>query len=388
MIKDSIYLSGDTILKCTKSGTFGSDRFKFVQSLVCSDYVICGGSILDASDNVTKPLVCGMNIYSNSEQLAEYSVLTKYRFGDNIIGYTDNFISKYSYYDSETHKRLGEYLRCLKSVYSLDLMPLYNCFSNLFVENVDLSTGYLSESYNPRYKTTLIPIKYNRKYNIHINCNTPVYVKPILYGGSVLRDAENNWILPDNSAESTVISSVSFNTPFSYSLVCRDTNMQRLEKFLYLAIQIPMLNNSPISVIEGDYSYDMDMAMNGTITSNNINSILVSKPSLSVHKLLNSHYAESKPFSNKLLGYLVRNTVDIREEIPYNVDRLYKSMGIENWTGLWSDELRKKLFTSYMELKDTHPDLNYFDILGYLDKDIETAITNGFIYPDYNNIEV
>ena len=43
-----------------------------------------------------------------------------------------NFISKESFYDSDTHYHLGEYLRYYRGQTGIDLMPLYNCSAKIF----------------------------------------------------------------------------------------------------------------------------------------------------------------------------------------------------------------------------------------------------------------
>jgi hypothetical protein len=46
---------------------------------------------------------------------------------------------------------------------------------------------------------------------------------------------------------------------------------------------------------------------------------------------------------------------------------------------MWTQQLRGSLFNSYMNLKNKMPDLTFTDILGYVDKDIESAIDRGYI---------
>ena len=88
---------------------------------------------------------------------------------EDIVGLTESFLSTSGQYDMDTHRKLGDYLRLLRSVYGLDLMPLYNCFNNYFVDNVDLSSGNLSSNGNSHYRVTLVPIKFNKDYTITMN---------------------------------------------------------------------------------------------------------------------------------------------------------------------------------------------------------------------------
>ena len=40
-----------------------------------------------------------------------YKILSFYNFGEDYPNYTERYISRYSYYDSDTHEFLGKYLR-------------------------------------------------------------------------------------------------------------------------------------------------------------------------------------------------------------------------------------------------------------------------------------
>ena len=56
-----------------------------------------------------------------------------------IAGVTKVLQSSGNLYDTATHEYLGEYLRFLRDYHDVDLMPLYNCFSNHIYNNIDLS---------------------------------------------------------------------------------------------------------------------------------------------------------------------------------------------------------------------------------------------------------
>jgi len=49
---------------------------------------------------------------------------------------SEQAISKSSYYDSDTHYRLGRYLRYIRDVYNINLMPFYNCYNYKSVNNI------------------------------------------------------------------------------------------------------------------------------------------------------------------------------------------------------------------------------------------------------------
>ena len=392
MTEGITYAVDNKIVTCTKSGKYLHNVYKDTYPLTCSKNLICGSIKVNLNDPIDKRqpkvIVCGMTLDHPTYSIAEYETLYDYSFGKPILGHTDNFISKTSYYDSETHIRLGEYLRCLNSAYNMNLMPLYNCFANLFVENIDLSSGKVLERKNAGYKTTLVPIKFNKKYTIYINSNTPIYIKPLFYNKSVLRDGDHKQILVDGSNQTTRYNRVSFNNPIVYSILSDDIEFHSLGKFLYLAIQIPATNTSPITVLEGEYNIDLAPPELIELNRDNLHSKLMTIPSLSKNKLLDINSTTSLAFSDKLIQYLLSNTVDSREMITQNISRLCSCMNISNMEELWNDDMRKRLFYDYVSLKNRSPELNYDDILGYLDSDIESAISKGLIYPMYDRIEV
>lgn len=78
-----------------------------------------------------------------------YKILSFYNFGEDYPNYTERYISRYSYYDSDTHEFLGKYLRCLKGIYGLDLMPLYNCYSGRLSTNFYIAKTFYDEKYDP-----------------------------------------------------------------------------------------------------------------------------------------------------------------------------------------------------------------------------------------------
>ena len=62
-------------------------------------------------------------------------------YGYNIkhLNHTKNFIIQNNIYDSDTHEYLGDFLRFQRDYLGIDLMPLYNCFSNRVCNNLELS---------------------------------------------------------------------------------------------------------------------------------------------------------------------------------------------------------------------------------------------------------
>lgn len=85
-----------------------------------------------------KQLLASFNLpkYINEE---EGYIITKdynYYYNKPVKNYTKNLQVQNNIYNSYTHEYLGDYLRFQRDYNHLDLMPLYNCFSNKLVSNL------------------------------------------------------------------------------------------------------------------------------------------------------------------------------------------------------------------------------------------------------------
>ena len=144
IIKDRLYVYKCEIIKCTKSG-----------------YLLTGYK----------------NVKFDGDRAA-YRVVTEYYFGERNDKLCTNYISNSEGYDSITHERLGKYLRSLRDMYDLNLMPLYNCFSNQILQAHHITSARVEKTatdYNTKiYK---VPIRFNTDYTI---CMENLNIKGLL----------------------------------------------------------------------------------------------------------------------------------------------------------------------------------------------------------------
>ena len=61
-----------------------------------------------------------------------------FTYGRRIPNYTSNLSINSLIYDSHTHEYLGNYLRFLRDYKDLNLMSMYNCFSNRLISNLNI----------------------------------------------------------------------------------------------------------------------------------------------------------------------------------------------------------------------------------------------------------
>lgn len=380
MVESNLYVYKGHVYKCTKTGVFKGSQRDLFGFLCCSDLITCGNELVVSDD-----------IHPISDKfLAEYDILYPITEGENIYGLTEEFISTRGWYDADTHRKLGDYLRFLRSQYGLNLMSLYNCFSNIFVNDIDLTSGKLQESVNKRYKVTLVPIKFNRTYTVALDTFVPIYMKPVIYDGKLLRDSDNKFLY-NSSMEVKKVSHAKFSDPMTINITNYDKELQKMENDLYLAIQIPVNISSPIVVLEGQYSrYTSNNIWDEKMYNSSIEpyidsvmtggcSLLITPPSV-ISKNNPFAMTSSIPFSDRLIEYLVRHTIDSRESLTENIDKVVSALDLSRrYSSEWSNEIRGLLFKRYMALRDKRDELVYDDILGYVDKDIEDAIDKGYM---------
>lgn len=191
------------------------------------------------------------------EEDAQYSVVTHYNNITVNRQIASNYLSQERYYDSDTHDRLGEYLRYYRGTKNIDLMPLYNCFNNSYNSSYIITDTGLSPRLNNSSKVLQVPIKFNTTYTIAIDCASKVMIAPAfikdedyLFSGDINLTDE---LLFDQSLIKNY-PSLSFNNPITYEVSNIYPKFQKYEKHLKLLIQIPYRCDSSCVVLEGNYT--------------------------------------------------------------------------------------------------------------------------------------
>ena len=376
IIKDLIYITKDYIVKAKKSWS-GSNGDVGPRSSLDQDY---------------------------------FKIIEPYIRGKFYRGLTSNYVSNTSNYDSKTHYNLGQYLRSIRDLDGIDLMQYYNCWDGRYSDTIrfQLINGSIDinqkNTINDGLKTLLIPIKFNKKYTIYINSNTPVTLLPVYYDGINIRTDPN--ITNINSYVKSLNCSMTqpliFNGVNSNSISSSDNlNLHAHEMYLTLLIQLAESNSSHIVVLEGEYKTKLITIMNDdttklnrlpetvfgdtldNIADNDLDSSFRSVPSL-IHTVSNKNYA----FSNRLIEYLLLNVITKDESINNNIERIQKYASsykcLENnkvrfddrnsSPDIWDKYLRK---FNYDLSTQFYLSPLVFDINGYVDKDTESILLRG-----------
>lgn len=401
-----LYQFKDLLLRCTSSGVFSGVRgveSKFEKFTVNDNIVVTDRSFEYLSEN-DEVIARGFSVSDDMirwEKIsAAFDIVS--RTADSIYNpeYNQLYIPPTSVYDPTTHRYLGEYLRYIKNKYDLNLMPLYNCFSGeqLVGYYFDNNNELVSSS-NHIFDVYLVPIKYNKVYTIALDSDTPIRIVPLFYNQEPLYYPSDNTkylyksiSLKDESGRdysSTVYSNMSYNEPVTFSVDSfqfKDpsypyTKAITNESCLYLAIQVPKLLKSSITVLEGDFSKNGSRIVSDVLvteplmsSSSRLDSIMVSRLSL-----LQNTEDTMCPFANRLTEYLLQNTIDERTQNVSVVSALQKRINFHTLEyGFWSDALRFQLYDAYLDVAQKYG-MNTYDILGYVDSDVERAINKGLI---------
>lgn len=265
-------------------------------------------------------------------------------FGERLLNQSTNYIPETDYYDTGTHEALGNYLRYVRDFYDVDLMSLYNCFSNHFIGTGSLPIKEVGgkivfDDYKEQFVTTCFPIKKRATYRIYFkesNTST-IIIQPGLF--------HNGNLIGSKKFDAVQMHSTFFEYKFTDALKDGDR-----DKPVYLFIQYSRDTSYPpvITEVIDEKSYN---ALNNTLIDN----------------------ADGRvAFSDTLLEYLSGNAIS-----PFNTEAwdilkiqnmlasLYKDF--KYTPGVFDDMMHKYIFNKYSN-NGLH------DFLGYVDKNVEELI--------------
>lgn len=328
-----------------------------------------------------------------------------------------NLKIKNDMYDSDTHEYLGEYLRFLRDYNNVDLMSMYNCFSNKIINNINFKLNNLSEfnSANTNYKIYAIPVKLFKTYTIAIDCPTKIEMFCGFYNKYIDKDLTN--LLGNKTYVSKA--NTLFNQPFifdkltikklgaAFSLTNElkelDKNtLAKREADLKLFLKIPVNNNSSIVILEGDYTGYNDgfnklgYKFNKTVTNfeqitkaekprtdeNPDKNYYIKLPAvenrsfkpISALQLLKGNTGVSYAFADRLIEFLMDNVTTNIETVPDNIKRtqltISKNGNNIKLYGLWNNNIQNIIYDYMTSNRVSYA--NKYDITGYVDKDAET----------------
>lgn len=373
--------------------------------------------------NYLKQLLISFNLphYNNGNWANDIS---NYNYNQKIMNVTRNLRLNSNIYDSYTHEYLGDYLRFHRDYAHINLMPLYNCFSNRLCSKLSINIKSKSgedisifDTQDSNYKIYYFPVKLNKEYTIAIDSAANVEICCGAYSKYQIKKTVDNVSVGTKNVTDVDILDIpsrtykkynvlKFTQPQLYTLLNMDTlaapittdskdtkerNTRILKKYednLKMFIKLPVENNSSIVVLEGNYvSFN-----NYSYTKQNSNDIYFTRQQnysainakaidkyndlafVTNLQLLRLNTNESYPFADRLIEYLVGNTITNQENINDNIKRVQTVMEKNDiqfmQEGLWEDKIRCYTYNFMQQNKYNTFAINH-DILGYIDKDVE-----------------
>jgi hypothetical protein len=238
----------------------------------------------------------------NKNKIVKYwkSNQTLHYNGNKILGLTKTLKNPTTLYNYQTHEYLGDYLRFLRDYENINLMSMYNCFSDRLCNNIKFKLALnkvqtLSvNAYDTNYKIYMLPVKLFENYTIAIDCYQGVelfcgfynekldtsekakdlikmtyqkvpkalFNQPLLYDKLTVQywnwQDENSQteekLSTSNSGIFGTATGVAVRPPrlFNINKILRSEIAMR-ESELKLFIKVPATNTSSITVLEGDY---------------------------------------------------------------------------------------------------------------------------------------
>ena len=211
---------------------------------------------------------------NEDKTLNESTLVQSYKFNDDILNITKHLEIRNNFYDSYTHTYLGNYLRFVRDYLDLDLMSMYNCFSNESPINLHIKIAdkvaynqhiyrdILVDSNDINYNIYMIPVKQDTTYTLAFDYENSF---SIFYGFYY----NNNYLVPGDNLPDDVSSieastfktfgEIRFRKPKVIKTPSLNTeNELRYENNLKLFIVLPNSFINNIVLIEGDYTKSVE----------------------------------------------------------------------------------------------------------------------------------
>jgi hypothetical protein len=205
---------------------------------------------------------------------------TYYSRGQHLLNKTKKLQIRDNVYDYYTHEYLGDYLRFLRDYDNMNLMPLYNCFSNHLCEVLEYTFSNSVDRFvtfdiaDEKYKIYMIPVKLFKQYTIAMDTDSAIEICCGVYNSNLVTAGDfgklpSKTYLKKNSCQ--------FSYPFLYDnlltsvfpLLVDETADKTSEAYkeqkrqlAYLAqherdlkmfLKVPSSSTSSIVILEGDY---------------------------------------------------------------------------------------------------------------------------------------
>ena len=334
---------------------------------------------------------------------SQLTIISPYKFDSSYPGLTSTYSSINDGYDSKTHYYLGNYLRCIRDLHDINLMPFYNCYNGEYVTDIFINTSTTTTTANETEVTTIkhsiiqsdpnvrgkkvisIPVKFGETYSIFVDCGTEVEIMCGFYGNKgYISPTQTPAVEIKTENKYVSLKYTSFRDGFTYTTPKPEKSTYPYTRFFKMFIQLPLNTESSIVVLEGDYTTKDTAAIDTFPTKVRQNQTLLSD--LSLNQIAGT---VSYAFSDRLIEYLTYNVITSEETITQNISRVQQYASslinaklnhtepfsmLSSTPDVWDTKLQTYLFNLAKESKYIQ---NKLDLTGYVDKDVEQVITRG-----------
>ena len=363
-------------------------------------------------DNADKNFVSGKHYIKGSQLYlsdGKGSLVRKitYNYGKKYLNLTSNLEINNMIYDRETHRYLGKYLRFLRDQKHVDLMSMYNCFDGeTFSKNITITIGNDKEivfKNDDNYIVYQIPITLNAlnlkmfdgreiQLGVYIDAND-TYVE-----GSTKKSCRD-FVLEKTyktmrttnifkyDALVTLLQSLkdptstnAARTTTELNTILKDFILNNVDK-MYLLVKVLKSDLKSMVILEDSKEYEY--VDSKSVWQKPRASTIIKYPTLQVFPQLfsNENLDNNYLLADRLVEYLTENVIcplsnmhDINRfhavvdenptKLPVkSVDRIY---------GYWTKSDTDNVI--YLMRKNRDYIYNIYDMLGYVDKDIENLI--------------
>lgn len=303
----------------------------------------------------------------NSTKIESYIYNKKY------LNFTKNLELNSLLYDSYTHRYLGDYLRFIRDYHHINLMSMYNlCDRQSIDKDVKILETIIDETEEDKEETTNVvetlesnsnstvtftfPVRHRQKYTIWAPKSGRVSIGFRLIGTFDKLHKTNNDIM---------LESLEFrdcSQPYVYTKL-NDFDINSCELNGYIEMFIKTSNRqSTIVVLEGDYTQS---------SFDSVDSLIPTKLQLLSYQNVFKSYL----LADRLVEYLTNNVISPISE-SYDIIKLQKELVHLKYLdkdiyGLWTEDLSNALKQFII---DYNIYSNYYDIIGYCDKDVESEL--------------
>ena len=268
-----------------------------------------------------------LGIYKYNKSNDKLVKISDYYFNRPILNITTNMNITTSQYSSDIHEYLGNYLRFLRDYKDINLMSLYNCFSN--------RTVFLKNEIDDEYNYYAIPVKFGQVYTIGFDSAQQISMYCTLWNNTEIEIDELFNI--EQFLTQNDINNLKENTSFKVPGCCIDkpfiyTALKDFDasKFVHhfddlrLIIKIPTSNKTSITVLEGDYSFNS--SIDGWLTTKMYHGVEIDKKYYKTYptklSLFRVNDEQKHPFADRLIEYLLDTAITSLDKLNDNIKRV------------------------------------------------------------------